>query len=112
MSNTASDKKETIMRVSIYYPSHDGSTFDADYYLSSHMPLVREKLGSALLRDEVWRGAGEGSSPAPYEVVLHMHCADAESFNAAFAPHAKVLTADIPNYTNITPVIQLEETLV
>lgn len=99
------------MRVSIYYPSHDGSTFDTEYYLNSHMPLVREKLGSALLRDEMWKGAGDGSSAAPYEVVLHMHFADAASFNAAFAPHAEVLTADVPNYTNITPVIQLEEAL-
>jgi len=99
------------MRVSIYYPSSAGSTFDADYYLSSHMPLVREKLGRALLRDEVWKGAGNEEASPPYEVVLHMYFNDAESFNAAFAPHADALTADIPNYTNITPVIQLEETL-
>jgi uncharacterized protein (TIGR02118 family) len=100
--------KTSNVRVSIYYPSSDGATFDADYYAHSHMPLVREKLGDALLGDELWNGV-DGPQPAPHKFVLHMYFESAESFQEAFAPHAKLLTDDVPNYTNIAPVIQVEK---
>ena len=31
------------------------------------------------------------------------------AFEAAFLPHAQELLADVPNYTNIQPVIQISE---
>lgn len=34
-----------------------------------------------------------------------------ESFIAAFTPHAATLQGDMPNYTNIVPVIQFNEVL-
>jgi len=39
-----------------------------------------------------------------------IYCFDTvESFQAAFAPHAATIMADIPNYTAIQPVIQISE---
>lgn len=35
-----------------------------------------------------------------------------EAFQAAFAPHAKEIMGDIPNYTNVQPVIQINEVVV
>jgi len=34
-----------------------------------------------------------------------------EAFQAGFGPHAKEIMADIPNYTDLTPVIQISEVL-
>lgn len=96
-------------RVSIYYPTSEGWHFDTPYYLESHMPLVREKLGSALIRDEIWQGHSADDQPPPYAIVLHMYFKTFVTFDEAFGPHADLLTSDVPNYTNITPIIQLEQ---
>jgi uncharacterized protein (TIGR02118 family) len=32
-----------------------------------------------------------------------------DAFQAAFGPHAKTIMADIPNYTDIQPTIQISE---
>jgi hypothetical protein len=34
-----------MIKVSVLYPEGDGSTFNMDYYLNRHIPMVREKLG-------------------------------------------------------------------
>jgi hypothetical protein len=31
------------------------------------------------------------------------------AFQAAFAPHSKEIMGDIPNYTNLQPIIQVSE---
>jgi uncharacterized protein (TIGR02118 family) len=35
-----------------------------------------------------------------------------ENFTAAFAPNAAVLQGDMPNYTDLEPVIQVNEVLI
>jgi uncharacterized protein (TIGR02118 family) len=98
-----------MIRVSVLYPNSEGATFDMPYYLDSHMPMVRDKLGSALRKDEIWKGLGApGDQPATYQVLLHMYFDSPESFNTAFAAHAESIMADIAKYTNIQPVIELE----
>lgn len=37
-----------MIRVSVMYPKQDGGEFNYDYYLQTHMPLVKERLGDAL----------------------------------------------------------------
>jgi uncharacterized protein (TIGR02118 family) len=39
----------------------------------------------------------------------HLYFESVAEFQAAFAPHAAAIMADIPNYTNIQPVIQVSE---
>jgi uncharacterized protein (TIGR02118 family) len=98
-----------MIRVSVLYPNSEGSTFDMEYYLGSHMPMAREALGTALLKDEIWKGLGApGDQPATYQVLLHMYFESPESFGAAFDAHAERIMADIPKYTNVQPVIELE----
>ena len=38
-----------MIKVSILYPNQAGCKFDMAYYQSSHMPMVKEKLGGAVL---------------------------------------------------------------
>ena len=98
-----------MIRVSLLYPNSEGSTFDMQYYLDSHMAMVRDALGAVLLKDEIWKGLGApGDQPATYQVLLHMYFESPESFGAAFDAHAERFIADIPNYTNVQPVIELE----
>jgi uncharacterized protein (TIGR02118 family) len=51
-----------MIKVSVFYPDREGSKFDMDYYCRSHIPLVREKLGTACKAVEVEQGIG-GATP-------------------------------------------------
>jgi len=99
-----------MFRVSVMYPKSDGSSYDRDYYLNTHMPMAREALKSVVVKDEIWSGLSvPGLPPATYEILLHMYVDNLESFGAEFQEHAAALMADIPNFTNIQPVIELDE---
>ena len=100
-----------MIKVSVLYPYQEGVGFDMNYYLSSHIPMVRGKLGTACKGAAVEQGVAggaPGTQPA-YVAMGHLFFDTAEAFQAAFAPHAATIMADIPNYTSIQPVIQISE---
>jgi uncharacterized protein (TIGR02118 family) len=49
-----------------------------------------------------------GSKPA-FVASAHFLFDSVEGFQQAFGPHAEAIMADIPNYTDIQPIIQLNE---
>ncbi len=100
-----------MIKVSVLYPKTDSSSFDMDYYCNSHMPMVQEKLGTALKNVAVEGGLGGGApdSPPPYAAMGHLYFDSVEDFQSAFGPHAEAIMADIPNYTNVEPVIQVSD---
>jgi hypothetical protein len=51
-----------MIKVSVFYADRSGSKFDMDYYCSSHIPMVREKLGAACKGVAVEQGVG-GATP-------------------------------------------------
>jgi uncharacterized protein (TIGR02118 family) len=73
--------------------------------------MVREKLGAACKGMAVEHGiAGmPPGSAAAYVAMGHIYSDTAESFQAAFAPHAQEIMGDIPNYTDIEPIIQISD---
>lgn len=100
-----------MIKVSILYPNKTGSRFDMDYYVNTHMPMSIQKLGSALrsvIVEQGVSGVAQGSQPA-YVAMCHLFFDSVEAFLDAFMPHAAVLQGDIPNYTDIEPVIQYSE---
>ncbi len=77
------------------------------------MPMAMEKLGLSLKGVSIEHGvsgAQPGTQPA-YIVMCNYTFDSAEAFLAAFMPHAQALQGDIPNYTDIVPVIQFSEIL-
>jgi uncharacterized protein (TIGR02118 family) len=100
-----------MIKVSVFYPHREGARFDMDYYCKSHMPMVQQKLGAACKRVAVEEGIGGGAPGAPpaYAAMGHLYFDSAQAFETAFAPHAQAIMADIPNYTDIQPVIQVSE---
>jgi uncharacterized protein (TIGR02118 family) len=81
------------------------------YYLEKHVPLVRQRLGSALrgISAEQGLGGAEPGSPPVYVVMFHMLFDSLEAYQRAFGPHSEVIVGDIPNYTNVQPIIQTSE---
>jgi len=100
-----------MIKVSVFYPNTPGSSFNMDYYLTRHMPMVGEKLGAACKSMAVEQGVGSlppGAS-APYSAMGHLYFDSVQAFEAAFAVHGEAIVADIPNYTNVQPVIQISD---
>ncbi|GGY26662.1 EthD family reductase [Paludibacterium paludis] len=99
-----------MITISILYPSAPGARFDMDYYLSTHMPMAVACLGGhpGYLGVSVSRGEATlpSGSPAAFVAICEFRFASREAFMEAFAPHAERLQGDLPNYTDILPLIQ------
>lgn len=100
-----------MIRVAVMYPQSKGKSFDLEYFKNKHMKLVKEKLGPmGLVGTELDAGiSGVGDSPAPYFAIGYMVFETLEAFQSAFAKVGQELGADIPNYTNVEPVVQISD---
>lgn len=103
-----------MIRVSVYYPAGEGAVFDHAYYESTHRQLVERRLQPmGLVGIQVERGmAGLDGGPARFMACGHLHFDTAEQVEAALAAHGEELLGDIPNYTNIQPIIQLNSVVI
>ena len=93
------------------YPATPNARFDADYYRDSHMPMCKRVLGAActgIAFHAGLSGGAPGSAP-PFVAIGTLYFDSLEDFQTAFPPKAAELMADIPNYTDITPVIQISD---
>jgi len=104
-------KEETVIKVSVLYPNSAGCKFDMRYCLDKHVPMEQQNLGAACKRMAVEEGMAGGApgAPATYVAMGHLYFDTTDAFQAAFAPHAQAILADIPNYTNTQPTIQISE---
>ncbi len=102
-----------MFTISSIYPKQEGCTFDFDYYLDTHMPMSMQRLSAA----NGYRGVSvefgvdieEPKIESSYFAVCHYYFDSLEDFMAAFASHAEELQGDIVNYTNVEPIIQINE---
>jgi len=100
-----------MIRATVLYPSKPGSRFDAEYYLKTHMPLAERLVGSAMkgITVDIGLSGGAPGEPAPFAAITSMTFESADTFKSAFLPHVDALMSDVPNYTNIEPVLQISE---
>ena len=103
-----------MIKVTVMYPNTPGARFDHTYYRDTHMPLVKARMGDRCKHYTVDKGLGGGvpGTPAVYVAMCHVFCDSVESFQAGFGPHAQEIMADIRNYTDLAPVIQISEVVV
>jgi uncharacterized protein (TIGR02118 family) len=108
------NKEKVMIKVSVMYANVPGARFDHDYYRDKHMPLVKDRLGEACKYYTVDKGLAGGApgAPAPYVGMCHIFCESIEKFQAGFGAHASEIMADIPKYTDQSPVIQISEVVV
>jgi uncharacterized protein (TIGR02118 family) len=100
-----------MIRVTFLYPAKPGNRFDADYYINVHMPLAIQRMGSSLkaVSAEIGIGGAVPGQPAPNAAIATFAFESVEDFTAAVMPHYAELQADIPNYTDIEPVVQISD---
>lgn len=98
-----------MINVSVMYPNTPGAPFDMPYYCATHIPLLRTLVGTALLDVVVEEGiAGMGPDLRPPFIALgHLYFESVDSFQTAMGSHLAQIQADIPNYTNVEPTVQI-----
>jgi uncharacterized protein (TIGR02118 family) len=104
--------KKGMTKVSVLYPNGEGHTFDLEYYTEKHLPMVGGLLGDTLKGTAMEKGlAGPANSPTAYLVMSHLYYDSVAAFEASFGPNAEKIMADIPNFTNVQPIIQISEVM-
>ena len=88
--------------MSVLYPSGDDSTFDHDYYKNTHVPLACSAWNVGAEIDKGING--------PNVAAVHFFFESMDQMQAALgAPDTAAVMADVPNYTDIAPVMQISE---
>jgi uncharacterized protein (TIGR02118 family) len=103
-----------MIRVTVSYPTQPGSHFNLDYYLKTHMPLVDEKLGPhGLSKWEILQGVSGPvhGSPAKYQIQANLTFPSLAAMQAALGAEGAVVMADIPNFTDVKPDVQIYQVI-
>ncbi len=100
-----------MIRVTVLYPNNPGSRFDIEYYLNTHVPMANKLLGSAIkaLTVDIGSGGATPDTPPAFLAIFAITCESVEAFTDAFMPNAGALQGDIPNYTDVEPIIQISD---
>jgi uncharacterized protein (TIGR02118 family) len=100
-----------MIKIAVLYPNKPGSHFDVEYYLNTHMPMSARLLGSAVkaISVEIGRSGVTAEDQPPFAAICGFTCETLQDFNDAFLPVASELQGDIPNYTDIEPIIQISD---
>jgi uncharacterized protein (TIGR02118 family) len=87
-----------MIAFTILYPRTDDSTFDMEYYTSSHMPMLAECLGESC---QGWGAAAiaEGKYAAMGWARVTSH----DDLDAMRQEHGAKIRGDLSNYTNVQP---------
>ena len=98
--------------VTVLYPTDAGSSFDWDYFLNHHVPMVEAALaGECLTGMKValgLSGAAPGDPPA-YQAVMVISYDNIVAFHRPWRQQHHRIMADVANFTNTRPVVQLSE---
>lgn len=96
--------------VSVSYPNDPATSFNEDYYLRTHMPLVRERWSGMGLREaKVLKGMPGPDGAAPSRIIALLSFESIEAFQKAAEAHGPELFGDVPNFTDGKPVVQISE---
>ena len=91
-----------MIRLSVFYPTTDGASFDHDYYRDKHVPLACSTWGVGA---EIDKGVD-----GPYVAAVHFTFDSLEAMGEKMGvPGTGEIMADVANYTTIVPVMQTSE---
>lgn len=95
----------------VLYPVSEGTTFDYDYYLATHVPLVTEHMGDLIESHSFIKGvAGGPNVPPGFHGIFTAKYKDMATLQAALSKSGPV-SADVKNFTNVRPTVLIGEEL-
>lgn len=103
-----------IIKVSVMYPYIEGSRFDHTYYREKHMPMMKVILGDVCEYYTIEKGLSsrEPGQPPAFVAMCSFICSSVEEYRATSNKHTTDIRADIANYTDIRPIVQISEIVV
>lgn len=98
-----------MIKLTVMYPNSEGLKFDKEYYTNKHSQLLKELLGAAIITSDINIGipGGGPDTSAPYVVIANVVFESMESFEISFGVNAEKILADLPNFTNVQPQVQI-----
>jgi uncharacterized protein (TIGR02118 family) len=98
-----------MVRVSVIYNVTEGSTFDYDYYVNTHMPMAGREFKAARWEVDKIVGTPDGS-PSPIHCVGYLYFDSMDDLQKAMVePAAGKVMGDIPNYYSGAPTVLISE---
>jgi len=93
--------------ITVLYENVDDATFDLDYYMATHMPLVEAKFKPFGIKGwRVLKAVGTPSGEKPrYSIIANLEFDTAEHFKAAVAAEGGAVFGDVHNFSNKAPVV-------
>ena len=103
-----------MIKYTVMYPLTPGSRFDLDYYQSTHLAILIQAVGSAYRGHQISKGvsAGAPNTEPTYSIMCDIYFDSVAAFEQAITPHITKIRADIPNFTDTTPIRQISEVVV
>ena len=101
-----------MIKVTVFYGNEADQSFDFDYYVNKHMPLVQERLTTFGMRYyNVEKGiSGTDPNSAPlYTAVGYLFFNDVDGVHEGFKNHGRELVGDVKNFTDIEPQFLISE---
>lgn len=96
-----------MIKLTVLYPAGEGSTFDVDYYKDKHVEIVNRTLKPTS------HTIDQGIEGQPFMAVGHFYFDSLDKLQAGMGhPDAGDGMADLPNFTNVQPQIQISEVVV
>ncbi|KAF1832360.1 hypothetical protein BDW02DRAFT_571090 [Decorospora gaudefroyi] len=87
----------------VLYPRKEGSTFNADYYLKTHIPLAKKQWEKHGLKSFV---VSELNADGPYTYTVVLEWESYEGFGAAMKDEGtKEVMEDVKNFSSEKPVL-------
>ena len=106
--------KQGMIKLTAYYKKKEGSHFNLEYYLNSHIPMIQRVTGGAIKLVTVDEGlsAGEPGSEPPYIYVGQFYFNSMSDLENYLLPKLPEIMSDVPNYTDLHPVFQINKVLI
>ena len=105
-----SSKGEIMIKISFSYPYTENARFDHDYYQQTHMKLVSDRLSPmGLIQYGIetgLSGGAPGTNPI-YTATGYIIFNTQQEFQAVMEAHGEEILKDIPNFTDINPVVNV-----
>jgi uncharacterized protein (TIGR02118 family) len=101
-----------MVSVLVVYVGNPGTRFDLAYYTLRHLPLVRRLLEPMGMRSLTFVNDSTpdstGASQA-FRLVAELRFDDREATTRALGAHGAETQADIPNFTDVAPIVLIGE---
>ena len=90
-----------MIKVSVMYPKGDDTTFDIEYYKTTHMDIVERTMKPSKIEID-------SGNDRPYVAIDPLYFDSPEALAAGMGGCEEAM-ADLANFTNAAPAMQMSE---